>query len=518
MAVIEHTELAPDQHPDADRVPTRGLQAHHLRPSLDQLYQAFLLPGGQFRSAPAAMAGDQAVHATQQQGLLPAIDTGWAETPALTQHRHGHVVHKEVDQYRSPPHQAHIIALIGALQTALEIFDGCVTELYPDAHGCILRWGYWQVFFERYTRVLMEASPEFPIHFLKIYSSDRCPVHAPGDSVCLPGPDKLPGERLEYSLVDTQRLLCLVLPRHLHMRDYRPVTALKRGHRHHEPSRASRGGMRISQPKSPVSAIQERLDTVQRLLGKDIRRGSRTPADLQVVRPDSEHGGYPLGVTKAPPDLIDDQNGAFLIQHRNASLQGTQDDAGERFRSPFDHKVIACLRWLQRLFRRGASYSHGGLGQELFQQPVIVKAQAERFLSHHGQHAEEVLLVQDGYGKTAVEAAHPPPVEPQHVGSGKAIRDVEGLTMLCHPSEAPVPIAKRSTRDTLPNLDIRTALDGQCARAFICHPDRDIRDTQRRRRGVADGREDLWQLERCRELPREMDESFQDECWLNPLT
>src|SRR6266705_5011730 len=28
----------------------------------------------------------------------------------------------------------------------------------------------WQVFFERYTRVLLEASPEFPIHFLKIYS------------------------------------------------------------------------------------------------------------------------------------------------------------------------------------------------------------------------------------------------------------------------------------------------------------------------------------------------------------
>jgi hypothetical protein len=25
--------------------------------------------------------------------------------------------------------------------------------------------------FERYTRVLMEASPAFPIHFLKIYSN-----------------------------------------------------------------------------------------------------------------------------------------------------------------------------------------------------------------------------------------------------------------------------------------------------------------------------------------------------------
>ena len=28
----------------------------------------------------------------------------------------------------------------------------------------------WQVFFERYTRVLLEASPGFPIHFLKIYN------------------------------------------------------------------------------------------------------------------------------------------------------------------------------------------------------------------------------------------------------------------------------------------------------------------------------------------------------------
>jgi hypothetical protein len=89
------------------------------------------------------MAGDQAVHARQQQGLLPAIETSWAEAPALTQHRHGHVVHKEVDQHRSPPHQAHIIALIGVLQTAMEIFDGGATELYPDAHGCILRLGYW---------------------------------------------------------------------------------------------------------------------------------------------------------------------------------------------------------------------------------------------------------------------------------------------------------------------------------------------------------------------------------------
>src|SRR5262249_6491509 len=174
--------------------------------------------------------------------------------------------------------------------------------------------------------------------------SDRRPAHAPGDSVRLPGPEKLPGERLEYSTMDTQRLLRLVLPRHLHMRDHHPVTALERGHHHHEPLGAPRGGTRIFQLKRPVGAIQDRLDTVQRLLGEDIRRGSCTPPDLQVVRPDSEHGGYPLGVAKALPDLIDDQNRTFLIQHRNAGLQGTQDDAGERFRSPFGHKAITCFR------------------------------------------------------------------------------------------------------------------------------------------------------------------------------
>ena len=50
-------------------------------------------------------------------------------------------VHKEIDQDRGPPHQTHIIAPIGILQTALEVFDSGATELYPDAHGCILLLG-----------------------------------------------------------------------------------------------------------------------------------------------------------------------------------------------------------------------------------------------------------------------------------------------------------------------------------------------------------------------------------------
>jgi hypothetical protein len=38
-------------------------------------------------------------------------------------------------------------------------------------------------------------------------SSDRRPAHTPGDSIRLPGPEKLPSKRLECSMVDTQRFL-----------------------------------------------------------------------------------------------------------------------------------------------------------------------------------------------------------------------------------------------------------------------------------------------------------------------
>ena len=36
--------------------------------------------------------------------------------------------------------------------------------------GVSSSWVVWQVCLERYIRVLMESSLEFPIHFLKIYS------------------------------------------------------------------------------------------------------------------------------------------------------------------------------------------------------------------------------------------------------------------------------------------------------------------------------------------------------------
>jgi hypothetical protein len=84
------------------------------------------------------MAVDQAIETPQHKGLLPAVDAGGAEVPALTQYRYGHVGHKEVDQDRGPPHQTHIIAPIGMLQTAVEVFDSGAIELYSEAHGGML--------------------------------------------------------------------------------------------------------------------------------------------------------------------------------------------------------------------------------------------------------------------------------------------------------------------------------------------------------------------------------------------
>ena len=68
------------------------------------------------------------------------VETGGAETPACTEHLDGPLVHQQIKAYRHTPYQPHIIALIGVLQTAVEVFDGRTTELYSDAHECILLW------------------------------------------------------------------------------------------------------------------------------------------------------------------------------------------------------------------------------------------------------------------------------------------------------------------------------------------------------------------------------------------
>src|SRR5215471_19106311 len=112
------------------------------------------------------MAIDQVVHAPQQKGLTPVVETGGAEAPAFTEHLHGHLVHQQADQHCDTPYQSHIITLIGMMQTAVQLFDSRTTELYPEAHGCLLLVGCLACVLERYTRVLMKASLEFPSHFL----------------------------------------------------------------------------------------------------------------------------------------------------------------------------------------------------------------------------------------------------------------------------------------------------------------------------------------------------------------
>jgi hypothetical protein len=66
------------------------------------------------------------------------VEAGDAEAPARLQDFDGDVVHEQGDHHGEPPHQADIIAPIGVLKTAVEVFDGGATALYPDAHGCIL--------------------------------------------------------------------------------------------------------------------------------------------------------------------------------------------------------------------------------------------------------------------------------------------------------------------------------------------------------------------------------------------
>jgi hypothetical protein len=120
-------------------VPTGRLTAHAERTGVNQLHQALWLARGQLRAPTAAMTGGQAVHATQQKGLLPGRETRRTEAPALAQHGNGHGVFQEVDHHGGTPHSPPIIAPIGVLKTAVEGFDGGVTALYPETHGCILR-------------------------------------------------------------------------------------------------------------------------------------------------------------------------------------------------------------------------------------------------------------------------------------------------------------------------------------------------------------------------------------------
>src|SRR5688500_18087128 len=117
MALGEHPELAPDQHPQEDGGPAGRLKAYDERSSLNQLDQAFPLLGGQLGLTASTMVVDQALYPMQQKVVVPPINAGDTEAPSCTEHLDRYVVHEQVDQHRAPPYQPHIIALIGVLQT-----------------------------------------------------------------------------------------------------------------------------------------------------------------------------------------------------------------------------------------------------------------------------------------------------------------------------------------------------------------------------------------------------------------
>src|SRR5262249_24263852 len=66
------------------------------------------------------------------------VETGDAEAPLFTKHFDWHLVHQQVEQHRDAPYPSHLIALIGVLQTAVQLFDSRTTALYPEAHGWLL--------------------------------------------------------------------------------------------------------------------------------------------------------------------------------------------------------------------------------------------------------------------------------------------------------------------------------------------------------------------------------------------
>src|SRR5207244_2770645 len=68
-----------------------------------------------------------------------------------------------------------------------------VTHVMAKFSGVSSSWVVWHVFFERYTHVFLESSPEFPIHFLKIYreaQSGHAPARGRGRP---PGEHAVPG-------------------------------------------------------------------------------------------------------------------------------------------------------------------------------------------------------------------------------------------------------------------------------------------------------------------------------------
>jgi hypothetical protein len=173
LAGGEHAALAPAQHPDADRVPTGRLTAAAAWPGLSALDAAFVLLGGQLRSAPTARAGAEAIQAVQPQSLWPVVEAGSTAAPTCGQPRDGHVRPQEVEHHREPSHQAYIVFEVSLWQPGVEGFDSRSTALYPEAHGCLLLDSCDRKIDGEIHPFAHGDQPKFPIHFLNIYSSSR---------------------------------------------------------------------------------------------------------------------------------------------------------------------------------------------------------------------------------------------------------------------------------------------------------------------------------------------------------
>src|SRR5512145_2000918 len=141
MAVVEHAKLTPDHDADQHHVPTGGLKAHYLWSSLAQLHQALFLSRCQRLWTTTTVPRVQAVQAVQQERLLPGIETGRAQPPALAEHRYGGRLGEQSEQHTDTPHQTKIVPSVGVLEPGVQGFDRRITCLYPDAHGCILLLG-----------------------------------------------------------------------------------------------------------------------------------------------------------------------------------------------------------------------------------------------------------------------------------------------------------------------------------------------------------------------------------------
>jgi hypothetical protein len=75
-------------------------------------------------------------------------------------------MHQQIDQHRRLPHQTHIVLEVGLLQPSVQGLTVAALTGILRLMGVSSCSGMTEMSMEKYTRLLMDASPEFPIHFL----------------------------------------------------------------------------------------------------------------------------------------------------------------------------------------------------------------------------------------------------------------------------------------------------------------------------------------------------------------